>query len=171
MTYHELIKNLPSDLPKIIIETGTYKGRGCGQFSSFFSKVYTIELSEELSLLARENNKDIKNISYYVGESDKVIPLILDYIEEDYVLFLDAHGSGEDTVFSDTVGRYGSPVIRELLACKDKLPKIVVIDDLLDFENIPSYPKCEELDVFLTSLGYTKIYDVRYKKGWKIAIK
>lgn len=171
MTYLKLLEQLPTPLPKIFIETGTHVGSGTRQFSPHFEKVYTIELSPSLSQIAMENNKDLTNIEYFVGESHVVLPIVLEKISDDFILFLDAHGSGGDTVYSEQIGRFGSPVIKELNACVNKLPKIVVIDDLSDFENIPSYPNPLDLNNYLYSLGYTDIKDVRYKKGWKIALR
>lgn len=160
---------LRSDLPNLIIETGTHLGWGSALFSKNFKRVITIELSKELSEQASKNNKEFKNIEYLIGTSYEVLKSLIDSINEDYILFLDAHGSGGDTVYDQDIGRYGSPVLYELEAVEKNLPKIIVIDDLSDFDNIPSYPNVSLIKDKLISMGYKKIEILEGQKGWLIA--
>lgn len=169
---YQFIENLKQKkLPPTIIETGTYKGQSTREFSKLFNEVLTIELSKELSEIAKQNNVDCKNITYFVGESSKLLESVVSGVTTSYMLFLDAHGSGGDTVFSPNIGRFGSPVLEELDAVKAKLPSILAVDDLSDFTAIESYPKPQIIIEKLLQIGYKNenIYTINVGKGWLVA--
>lgn len=137
---------------RLCIETGTHRGWGTERWASFFDEVITIELSEELFNYCEETY-NFKNVKFLQGSSYKILENIIDEITCPYFLFLDAHGSGGDTTFDDNIGRFGSPVIKEIQAVKENPPEIIAVDDLADFENIPSYPKPEEIKKEVSKIG------------------
>ncbi len=142
---------------KLCIETGTHRGWGAERWAAFFDRVITIELSEELFKYCKETY-DLKNVKFLQGSSYEVLGNIINEVTSPYFLFLDAHGSGGDTTFDNNVGRYGSPVIKEIQAVKKNLPEIIAVDDLSDFENIPSYPTPAEIKKEVSKIGkYTSL--------------
>lgn len=168
-TLNTLLSLITGKLPNVMVETGTHLGASTRIFSELFKDVYTIELSDQLIKLAKEINHDKLNIKYYHGKSHILLSEIVSNIHEDYVIFLDAHGSGGDTTFDEDIGRLGSPVLLELEAVKDNKPKIIIIDDLRDFKEISTYPSVQSIKDKLKDMGYNDIYIVNYAKGWLVA--
>jgi hypothetical protein len=83
-----------------------------------------------------------------------------------YFLFLDAHGSGGDTTFHEQIGRLGSPAIQEIIACKNNPPEYIVLDDLQDFDLIPSYPKRPQIIEAVSRIGKYENSIINLYKGW-----
>ena len=167
--YIKLLKHFKVDPKKIplCVETGTHRGWGTKVWSSFFRNVVTIELSEELFEFCLDTY-DLPNVKFLQGSSYNILENIIDEITCPYFLFLDAHGSGGDTTFDDDIGRFGSPVIKELQAVKNNPPEFIGVDDLSDFENIPSYPTPEEIKKEASKIGeYTSstYYSDEFTKG------
>lgn len=164
---------LVDPIPNIVIETGTHRGWGAFRWSRFFDAVHTVELSEELYNSSREKYGHIDSITFHNNSSPEFLKEILPTIEDRCIIFLDAHGSGGDTVYDEEVGRYGSPVLDELLAIKDfstRNDHIIIYDDADDLgtRNYPTKQQvanaildinsdyCVELDIpkhLLTSRG------------------
>jgi len=162
-----LMKELgfPKENIPVCIETGTHRGWGTESFSKYFKRVYTIELSQELFEYCTETYKNLSNIRFLQGHSPELLPEIVKNLPK-YFLFLDAHGSGGDTTFHDQVGRLGSPAIQEILACKENPPEYIVIDDLQDFDMIPSYPKRSQIWEAVSSIGSYEGSVINLYKGW-----
>ena len=80
-------------------ETGTNVGYSTQIMARFFETVETIEISSDLSAIAVErlSSMGIKNVEYHVGDSAKVLKVLLDGTMEPF-LFLDAHWSGNSEV-------------------------------------------------------------------------
>lgn len=85
-----LIKKHSIDL---VIETGSFYGHTTKQFAKMVKRVITIEANAEYYREACENLKDFKNVKPFYGESQKVLPSLLDKrVQKKKVLFfLDAH--------------------------------------------------------------------------------
>lgn len=120
----------------VFVEGGTYKGGTAKKMSDSFRKVYTIEKSEIMHETAKENLKDIHNITMLKGDTREHLSKILD--NNDNILFwLDAHWSGGDT--------YGEedecPLIEELEIIFDYSKNyIILIDDARLFLAPPPHP-------------------------------
>ena len=145
--------NINKDTTPILIETGTYQGEGSKAWSEIFDKVYTIELSDSLYSYCIETYKDVPNIEFLQGHSPDLLKDLVKNIDEPYTLFLDAHGSGGSTTFDSSVGRLRSPVLLELESVKNNIPKVIIIDDLTDFEQIDSYPSLDSITLKVSELG------------------
>ncbi len=152
--YIKLLKHLRVDPKKIplCIETGTHRGWGTEAWASFFDKVFTIELSEGLFQFCLDTY-DLSNVEFLCGSSPKILNELLPDINKPYFLFLDAHGSGGDTTHDESIGRFGSPAISEIQAAKNNPPKLIVIDDLSDFEKMPEYPDPEIIKKEVAKIG------------------
>ncbi|GLI54160.1 hypothetical protein [Thermodesulfovibrio yellowstonii] len=80
----------------VFVESGTYKGETAKRMSKFFKKVYTIEKSDVMYDIAKENLKGILNVTMLKGDSREHLAEILN--NNDNILFwLDAHWSGGET--------------------------------------------------------------------------
>lgn len=120
----------------VFVEGGTYKGGTAKEMSEFFRKVITIEKSDVMHGIAKQNLKDISNITMLNGDTREHLIKILE--NNDNIFFwLDAHWSGGDT--------YGKedecPLIEELEVIFD-YPKnyVILIDDARLFLAPPPYP-------------------------------
>ena len=121
------------------IETGTWLGEGAETWATLFKKVHTIEYSQELYATYADRYSYLNNTNFIHGKSHEALAVLMDSISEEYFLFLDAHGSGGNTVSDEDLGRDGSPVLWELDAVKVKPPKFIVIDDLCHFDKDGTY--------------------------------
>ena len=121
----------------VFVEGGTYKGETAKSMGKVFKKVYTIEKSDVMYDIAKENLKDSSNITMLKGDTREYLQGILE--DNDNLLFwLDAHWSGGDT--------YGEedecPLIEELEIIF-KYPtknKVILIDDARLFMSPPPLP-------------------------------
>ena len=118
-----------------LVETGTCFGATCMELHNDFDKIYTVELSDELYDVAKENFDSlcIKNVVQYRGSSRRMLSVMLADVPPGPVLFyLDAHRSGKGT--SDD----GDALPDELRAVMQLRPdSLVVIDDCADCELEP----------------------------------
>ena len=131
----EYIKN--SMKLDVFVEGGTYVGSTARSMSERFRKVYTIEKSDAMFSIAKENLKDISNITMLKGDTREHLQDILN--NNDNILFwLDAHWSGGDT--------YGKedecPLIKELEIIFNYPDKnqVILIDDARLFLAPPPRP-------------------------------
>ena len=86
--------------------------------------------------------------NYGIGAKYRVLGDILSTITERCIIFLDAHGSGGDTVYDERYGRYGTPVLDELASIKNssKLTNhIILIDDCDDLGTL-KYPSRQQVE-------------------------
>ena len=121
---------------EVFVEGGTYMGGTAKNMSKLFSKVYTIEKSEIMFGLAKENLKNISNVDFLKGDTREYLDSIIE--DNDNILFwLDAHWSGGDT--------YGEedecPLVEELrIIFANKKNYVVLIDDARCFLAPPLPP-------------------------------
>ena len=134
-------------IPRIVLETGTHRGAGARRWAEFFDEVHTVELSKELYEHASLKYKDYKNITFYHDKSPDFLRKLLPQLNEQCIVFLDAHGSGGDTTFDENVGRFGSPLLDEISAIRDcaNIDPIIVIDDCDDLGTM-NYPTKLEIE-------------------------
>jgi len=77
----------------VFVEGGTYQGGTAKEMGLIFNKVFTIEKSQYMYDLAKQNFSDIKNVHLLLGDTREFLNELL--IEHDNILFwLDAHWSG-----------------------------------------------------------------------------
>lgn len=88
--------------PKVILELGTSIGIGTSYLAlpDRNANIYTIEGSEVLSTLARENFSKLKirNIKQYTGEFIEVLPGLLDQLPDIDLIFIDGDHREEATI-------------------------------------------------------------------------
>jgi len=125
-----LIKQYAMDYPQCttFIETGTYFGNTTLALSDTFKHLHTIEVDPWLFRKAKTKFLKYPQCTCHYGDSSKILPALLDTIDEPILYWLDAHYSGGITSHGDAE----IPILMELEAiCKHKHIKTsaILIDD------------------------------------------
>ena len=108
------------------IETGTYLGEGIKNVVNNYQNIHSIELSEKWYSYNVEQFKDCNHVKMYLGDSKRVLPILLNDIHEPVTIYLDAHYSGGTTAF----GEEEVPLLFELEILKNRHEDdIIIIDD------------------------------------------
>ena len=120
----------------VFVEGGTYKGGTAKSMGKKFRKIFTIEKSDIMFEIAKENLKDTNNITLLKGDTREHLDSIIAN-NENILFWLDAHWSGGDT--------YGEedecPLIEELdIIFKYQKNYVILIDDARLFLAPPPYP-------------------------------
>jgi len=122
-TFYDLTKNIKTNH---YIETGTYMGNGIKSVLQNYNNIHSIELSEKWYNYNVEQFKMNVNVSMYLGDSKKILPDLLNNINEPITIFLDAHYAGTPTALGDEE----TPLLFELEILKNrKYDDIIIIDD------------------------------------------
>lgn len=110
------------------IETGTFLGNTALRASQIFSEVYTIELSDSLYHQNLFKFAAHNNIYSYLGESDRLLNIILSSIQNQCcIVYLDAHFSEGGTAR----GPENTPLLAEIKAIGSHMNSaIIIIDDI-----------------------------------------
>ncbi len=128
----------------VFIETGTYLGVTTKRCATIFSKLYTIELDEELAKQAKNYLSNNNNVEVIQGDTLEFLPNLLEREEiNNALVFLDGHFSGGITACGDIP----EPAIEELkILAKHKIKiKCIIIDDFRSFGIESGFPKKSEL--------------------------
>ena len=108
------------------IETGTYYGGTAKWAADEFREIHTIELSEKIYNMVKDELSTKGNITLYLGDSRNQLPNILKNKSENIFFWLDGHYSGGITAGKE----YPCPLINELeIILKRDNDDIILIDD------------------------------------------
>lgn len=90
----------PSHRASVAVETGTCLGISTRVLARQFDKVVTIEIDPRLSEVTRQRmaSEGFTNVSFVLGDSAGMLPVVLAAIDEPAMLYLDAHWSGDERV-------------------------------------------------------------------------
>jgi hypothetical protein len=111
---------------EIFVETGTYYGNTTKWASTQFTQVFTIELSEYLYNMTKEQLLLKGNIIPNLGDSRVVLPQILKEIDGNIVFWLDGHYSAGVTAGADDP----CPLMEELeIILRRNNDDVILIDD------------------------------------------
>lgn len=132
---------------RIFIETGTYEGEMVAAMQKRFHTIHSIEIFEPLFRMAVEKFSGSKHIHLHHGDSEDLLPAILETVDEPALFWLDAHYSGEGT----GRGHIDSPIIKELkwIFAHPVKDHVILIDDARQFLGKDGYPTLEELRAFV----------------------
>lgn len=112
---------------KYFIETGTFGGLGIdAALACGFEEVRTIDIDKSNTIYTRENHSQYNNITYYIGDSGKLLGEMIQDIDEPVTFWLDAHNyPGEE-------GKQNCPLMEELEFIKNHPVKThtILIDDM-----------------------------------------
>ena len=141
----------------IMVETGTYKGDMVETQKGNFKLIYSIELGEQLYNECKKRFREYNHIKLFLGDSGKVLPVVMKEIHRPALFWLDGHYSGGSTV----AGNKNCPVYEELDAIfSGGLNHILLIDDARDFNGTHDYPSKEELSAYILSRKPDYLFEV-----------
>lgn len=126
------------ELP-VLVETGTFRGDTPLAMADKFSRIITVELSEELHKSARNRLREHDHIVVLQGSSPEVLQRLREELVDESVLYwLDAHWCVAASTAGDTSQ---CPLIEELTAI-GQLNKnsVIMIDDARLFLTTPPAP-------------------------------
>ncbi len=135
---------------RVFVETGTYLGDMVEAMRHCFDKIYSIELSEELSLMAKKRFARARHVEIIHGDSGVELGRIVSKLQQPALFWLDGHYSAGVTARGDK----DSPVFEELnhiLSAPD-LGHVIIIDDARCFGTDAGYPSLEVLREYIMSL-------------------
>lgn len=141
---------------KIFIETGTFFGDTIDFFKNSFTKLYSIELSEELAEKAKKRFENNINISITQGNSSVELSNILREINQPCIFWLDGHYSSEFWIGKEFIrtakGEQNTPIWQELLQIINHQVKnhIILIDDARCFNGRYDYPRIKKIKKFIS---------------------
>lgn len=132
-----------------LVETGTYKGAMVEAQKKRFKKIYSIELGKELYDKATERFKNNRNVTIVHGDSGKVLPQILEQINESAIFWLDGHYSDGITAR----GEKDCPIFEEIDAIFNSTENnhVLLIDDARRFTGVGDYPTIDQLTEYVQS--------------------
>jgi hypothetical protein len=159
---------LPSDIEKrrilldhqkkyrtnIFIETGTFLGDTSAALLPVSSKVFSIELSEQLAARARKRFAKEPRISIIHGDSGERLADIVKDLNEPALFWLDGHYSSSfdynGEYFHTAKGKLETPILAELdVVMASNFPHIILIDDARCFNGSNDYPTCADIKAFV----------------------
>jgi hypothetical protein len=144
---------------KTLVETGTYLGDMVASMKNHFANVYSIELDYALYTHAKRRFYNSKNVFLFQGDSGKLLPQIIEHVNDPCLFWLDAHYSGGITAKS----YLETPIICELEAILDivDFDYVILIDDARNFTDDNDYPSLEYLIKFVNSKNPELIIEVK----------
>jgi hypothetical protein len=116
-----------AEVPKKMVETGTYRGDGVRSYIGYFDEIYSIELNEEFYKSAVEQFSDNSSVKIIYGDSGNVLQQ-MNFGSNPVLFYLDAHFCGG--VSSGGCGR-NSAIFKEIEAIIARNVKgdVIIIDD------------------------------------------
>jgi hypothetical protein len=141
------------------VETGTGKGDMVVAQKARFERIFSIELGVDLFKKAQKRFSNDGNVQIVQGDSGKVLPMVLNDLDEPAIFWLDGHYSSGDTA----KGEKDCPIFEEMDAIFNagKYNHVILIDDARLFNGGGDYPTVEELTEYVS--GKNEKYKVEVK--------
>jgi len=131
---------------KVFIETGSYYGEGIQRALDVgFERIISIEITPKYFNLCQDKFKNNTNVEILFGDSVKILPGLLESIDEPVTLWLDAHYTEPSTLFNENGW---CPILNELEIIKahaQKYNDILLIDDLRVWEESCYAFDCDDI--------------------------
>lgn len=112
------------------VETGTLIGNSLNNLRGYFKKLRSVELLKEFYDISvnRKLTEHWYNVELYFGDSSKLLPRMVEDLDDNIIFFLDGHRSGGHTNndYKDV------PLLEELKIIKEiryKYNDLIIIDD------------------------------------------
>lgn len=128
----------------VLVETGTYLGEMIDACLFSFSKIISIELSEDLYIRALNRFQDKQHITIMRGDSGKVLRSLVPRLSSPCLYWLDGHYSSGITAR----GQQDTPILEELNSIgtsRHASQSAILIDDARCFDGSGDYPSVEEI--------------------------
>lgn len=129
MEYESILKTYNLEKPKILFETGLYKGEGVEKSLRHFNTIYSCDIVKEFVDAAKLKFKNEPHVILFHGDSKDCIKSVLN-IKDPILFYLDAHYSGGPTGGQEICN--GCPVLEELKTIGQRANNkdIIIIDDI-----------------------------------------
>jgi len=109
----------------VLVETGTNEGDTVQATKSYFSDIYSIEISPSIDRRAQMRFLTDRNVHLLLGDSGEIFPILLPTITQKIIFYLDAHFDYGGEGIPEQ-----NPTLRELDAIFSLQPdSIILIDD------------------------------------------
>ena len=143
---------------RVFIETGTFLGDMVASVTSYFDRIYSIELNEDLFKQAVKRFAGYKHITIVHGDSSQVMPEILRPINIPCLFWLDSHYSAGITAREEKE----TPIWKEMrYICEHPINNhVILIDDASLFIGKNDYPEIGSLQRFVNNRFPGYISDV-----------
>jgi hypothetical protein len=139
----------------VFVETGTFLGDTVETLKGDFDRLYSIELSEELTARAQKRFASDAKVTIIQGDSGNELHALLDQLKEPALFWLDGHYSSEffvgDEYIETAKGAKFTPILEELSAIFSHSIKshVILIDDARCFVGSHDYPSLKEVKTFI----------------------
>jgi len=132
---------------RVLIETGTYYGDMVEAMKKYFSRIYSIELSNELYEKAKQRFAGDDRITIIHGDSGIELGKLMASLDQAALFWLDGHYSAGVTAKGDK----DTPIYEELthIFGSPQQGHVIIIDDARCFGTDPAYPSIDELSGFI----------------------
>jgi hypothetical protein len=154
------VKNLAQKYGiRVFIETGTFLGDMVGAVTSYFDRIYSIELTEDLFNRAAKKFAAYNHVTILHGDSFNVMPEILRHIDVPCLFWLGGHYSSEN----NEKEKREATILKELKQISAHRVKnhVILIDDAHLFTGRKEYPTLEFLRNYVGSRLPCYEFDVR----------
>ena len=146
-----------------LVETGTFFGDTVEFSKHTFTKVISIELSEDLAKNAKKRFEQDKNVTIIHGDSGQLLKDIIKNESSPILFWLDGHYSSEfyvgDIFIKTARTNVDTPIVEELKAIlSSKLNHVILIDDARLFIGLNDYPSIYQVKRLVKKSG--KKYNV-----------
>lgn len=121
---------------RVLVETGTNLGNMINAQKKRFREIHSIELNEWLASRAKRKFKNEPNIHLYQGDSGRILPQILEQLNEACLFWLDAHWGDESAAIKQELESIYRHKIRD---------HVLLIDDARWFDGRTDYLTIQEL--------------------------
>lgn len=142
---------------RTFFETGTGDGSTLREMArdDTFDLLVSVELGEDNYLLNQRQFLLEPRVKLIHGDSDVVLPQMLDILYRPCVFWLDAHYCGSHR------GQVDTPVLSELVHIFSRQrDNVILIDDARLFGRDPAYPTIEEIAALI----------VQYRAGYSVQV-
>jgi hypothetical protein len=126
----------------VLVETGTYYGEMVAAMKNRFAQIYSIELNPELALRARQKFSRFPHIHILQGDSQQILPKILQSLAQAALFWLDAGYYGWAGVQGDKLRL--TTELEAILSSKIK-EHVILMDDAHGLNGQNGAPTVEQL--------------------------
>jgi hypothetical protein len=131
------------------VETGSGDGATINDVAGVFVHVVSIEIGVDNYMLCHRRFLRVPQVTLIHGDSNVVLPDILDVIQGPAIFWLDAHYCGSHR------GPVDTPVLDELVHIFHReQPNVILIDDARKFGADPAYPTVQAIEALVHSHGH-----------------
>lgn len=134
---------------EILVETGTFKGDMMDAMKKDFRQLYSIELAPHFYERAMQRLINERHIEILLGDSGKMLEILMPKLDGPTLFWLDGHYSKGDTARGDA----DTPIMQELghIFSRTDLRSVILIDDARCFlgQSEQDYPALESVREFV----------------------